>query len=224
MKSILGKKIGMTQIFSENGNAQAVTVVECGPCQVLQRKTTAQDGYSAIQLGFLDKKKSSKPEVGHAKKSGLEKAKKHLKEVIVSEDLQVEAGDIISTAVFNVGEDISVTGTSIGKGFQGAIKRHRFTIGPKSHGSKNHRITGTQGAMDRGGRIPLGQKKPGHMGMDQVTISGLKIINIITEQNVILVSGAIPGPKNGLVVITNRQAEYDAGKFTKETKKTEVAA
>jgi large subunit ribosomal protein L3 len=224
MKSILGKKIGMTQVFKENGTAETVTVVECGPCVVLQRKTKEKDGYSAIQLGFMDKKRSTKPELGLSKKLKLEKAKRYIKEVIVPGDLQIDAGNEITTNVFSVGEAVSVTGTSIGKGFQGAIKRHRFTIGPKSHGSKNHRITGTQGAMDRGGRIPLGQKKPGHMGMDQVTISGLKIVDIITEQNVILVSGAIPGPKNGLVVVSNRKAEYDAGKITKPIEKEKVTA
>jgi large subunit ribosomal protein L3 len=218
MKAILGKKIGMTQIFKDDGSAVAVTVVECGPCTVLQRKTIENDGYSAIQLGFGAKKARNaiKSEQGRAKKANTDVVARYVQEFRVPKDFAVEVGNVLTANIFEAGESVAVTGTTIGKGFQGAIKRHGFTIGPKSHGSKNHRITGTQGAMDRGGRIPTGQKKPGHMGMDQVTMRGLKIVEVLTDKNVVLISGAIPGPKNGLVVVSNRTAEYDASKLTKK--------
>ncbi|MDR2428598.1 MAG: 50S ribosomal protein L3 [Candidatus Margulisbacteria bacterium] len=214
MKSLLGRKIGMTQIFTDDGRAQAVTAVECGPCVVLQaKKKTEKDGYAALKLGFLDLKKSGKADLGAAKKIGLEKAKKYIREVRVPETLDIPAGSVLNCDIFAAGEKISVTGSSIGKGFQGAIKRHGFTIGPRSHGSKNNRITGSQRFMDRGGRIPCGAKMPGQMGNARVTIRGLKVVEVLSDKNVILVSGAIPGPKNGLVVVSNRHAEYDAGKI-----------
>ncbi|MDR2430775.1 MAG: 50S ribosomal protein L3 [Candidatus Margulisbacteria bacterium] len=215
MKSILGRKIGMTQVFTDDGLAKAVTVIECGPCVVLQaKKKSGKDGYSALQLGFLDKKYARRPELGAAKKAGLGKAKKYVREVRVPDTLDLPAGSILNASIFEAGEAVSVTGTSIGKGFQGAIKRHKFTIGPRSHGSKNNRITGSQRFMDRGGRIPYGAKMPGRMGGERVTMRGLKIVEVLSDKNVILVSGAIPGPQNGLVVVSNRQAEYDAGKIT----------
>jgi len=203
MKTILGKKIGMTQVFKEDGTAVAVTVVECGPCVVLQRKTEEKDGYSAIQIGFGAKKaqNTNKAEKGIAKKANTEVVPRYVREIRVAKDYAAEVGSVLKADMFAAGDAVAVTGTMIGKGFQGAIKRHGFTLGPQSHGSKNNRITGTQGAMDRGGRIPTGQKKPGHMGLDQVTIRGLKIIEVLTDKNVVLISGAIPGPKNGLVVV-----------------------
>lgn len=203
MKTILGKKIGMTQVFKEDGTAVAVTVVECGPCVVLQRKTEDKDGYSAIQVGFGAKKarNTNKSEQGRAKKANTEVVPQYVREIRVAKDYAAEVGSVLKADIFAAGDDVAVTGTTIGKGFQGAIKRHGFTLGPQSHGSKNNRITGTQGAMDRGGRIPTGQKKPGHMGLDQVTIRGLKIVEVLTDKNVVLISGAIPGPKNGLVVV-----------------------
>ena len=143
MKSILGRKIGMTQVFTEDGLAQAVTVIECGPCVVLQaKKKSGKDGYSAIKLAFLDKKNASKAELGVAQKAGLAKAARYVREVRVPDTLDIPAGSVLGSSIFAAGEAVSVTGTSIGKGFQGAIKRHRFTIGPRSHGSKNNRITG----------------------------------------------------------------------------------
>lgn len=203
MKTILGKKIGMTQVFKEDGTAVAVTVVECGPCVVLQRKTEEKDGYSAIQVGFGAKKtrNANKAELGRAKKANTEVVPQYVREIRVAKDYAAEVGSVLKADIFAAGDNVAVTGTTIGKGFQGAIKRHGFTLGPQSHGSKNNRITGTQGAMDRGGRIPTGQKKPGHMGLDQVTMRGLKIIEVLTDKNVVLISGAIPGPKNGLVVV-----------------------
>ncbi|GBR75803.1 50S ribosomal protein L3 [Candidatus Termititenax persephonae] len=214
MKSILGRKIGMTQVFTADGLAQAVTVIECGPCVVLQaKKKDGPDGYSALRLGFLDQKQANKADLGSAKKVNLEKAKRYIREVRVPAALDIPAGSVIDSSLFVAGEKVSVSGTSIGKGFQGAIKRHGFTIGPRSHGSKNNRITGSQRFMDRGGRIPSGAKMPGHMGAERVTIRGLKVVEVLPDKNVILVSGAIPGPKNGLVVVSNRHAEYDAGKI-----------
>ena len=214
MKSLLGRKIGMTQIFTDDGRAQAVTAVECGPCVVLQAKRkTEKDNYSALKLGFLDLKKANKAGLSPAKKIDLDKAKKYVREVRVPDTLDIPAGSVLNCDIFAAGEKISVTGTSIGKGFQGAIKRHGFTIGPRSHGSKNNRITGSQRFMDRGGRIPCGAKMPGQMGNARVTIRGLKVVEVLSDKNVILVSGAIPGPKNGLVVVSNRHAEYDAEKI-----------
>jgi len=215
MKSILGRKIGMTQVFGDDGLVQAVTVIECGPCVVLQaKKKSGKDGYSALKLGFLDQKKSDKASLGIAKKAGLEKAKRYVREIRIPDTLDIPAGSVLNASIFEAGEAVSVTGTSIGKGFQGAIKRHGFTIGPQSHGSKNNRITGSQRFVAKQGHIPSGAKMPGHMGLDRVTIRGLKIVEVLSDKNVILVSGAIPGPKNGLVVVSNRKAEYDAGKIT----------
>jgi len=178
------------------------------------KKKSGKDGYSALQLGFLTKKNAVKAELGAVKKAGQEKASKYVREVRVPDALDIPAGSVLNASIFEAGEAVSVTGTSIGKGFQGAIKRHKFTIGPQSHGSKNNRITGSQRFMARGGRIPYGAKMPGHMGADRVTIRGLKIVEVLSDKNVILVSGAIPGPKNGLVVVSNRKAEYDAEKIT----------
>lgn len=217
MKSILGRKIGMTQVFTEDGLAKAVTVIECGPCVVLQaKKKSGKDGYSALKLGFLDKKNADRASMGIAQKAGLEKAKKYVREVRVPETLDIPAGSVLTADIFEAGEDISVTGTSIGKGFQGAIKRHGFTIGARSHGSKNNRVTGSQRFLAKQGHIPYGAKMPGRMGTDRVTIRGLKVVEVLNDKNVILVSGAIPGPKNGLVVVSNRKAEYDAGKIVKQ--------
>ena len=155
MKTILGKKIGMTQVFKEDGTAVAVTVVECGPCVVLQRKTDEKDGYSAIQVGFGAKKarNTNKAEQGRAKKVNTEVVPQYVREIRVAKNVTAEVGSVLKADMFAAGDNVAVTGITIGKGFQGAIKRHGFTIGPKSHGSKNHRITGTQGAMDRGGLI-----------------------------------------------------------------------
>ena len=210
MKAILGVKIGMTQVYQEDGATQVVTAVQCGPCTVLQCKTQEQDGYSALQLGFLERAKASKPRLGHMKASGLEKASRYIKEVRLESDSALKVGDSLAADIFEIGEDVWVTGTSIGKGFQGAIKRWNFSKGPQSHGSKNNRISGAMGAMDRGGMVPKGKKKAGHMGREQVTIRGLKIVDVLKAENVLLVSGAIPGPKNGLVVISNPKAEYAA--------------
>jgi large subunit ribosomal protein L3 len=221
MKSVLGRKIGMTQIFDEKGDVHTVTVVDCAQCIVLQRKTKAKDGYSAIQLGLGEVKKATKAKLGHAKKAGLEKAKKFVREIRIPENLDINAGTVITPdKIFTIGEKISVTGTTIGKGFTGPIKRWNFTLGPSSHGSKNHRVHGAMPVTDRGGRVPKGSKSSGHYGVDQVTITGLSIVDIISDKQVILVSGAIPGPKNGLVVVSNRKAEYDAGKLAiQEVKK-----
>ncbi len=204
----------MTQIFLPDGNVQAITVVEAGPCVVLQRKTVERDGYSAIQLGFADKKEknTTKPEAGHVKKSGLKVAKRHIKEMRVPAELQVNEGSLITTDVFAVNEVVKVTGKTMGRGFQGAIKRHGFASGPSSHGSKTHRYPGTLGAGTGKSNVLKGKKQPGHYGNETVTIANLKIVDILPEKNVILISGAIPGPKNSLVLIKNN-SEYDAAKI-----------
>jgi large subunit ribosomal protein L3 len=222
MKALLGKKLGMTQVFKDDGTAVTVSVIECGPCTVMQKKTVEKDGYSSIQIGYQDKKnkKSNKAELGHAKKAGQETVKKYLQEVLVPENSAIEVGSQLTVAQFQAGEDVKVTGTSIGKGFQGTVKRYNFSIGPKSHGSKQHRNPGSIAAGTGRSNVFKGKKQPGRMGGEQVTIRGLKIVEVLSDQNVILVSGAIPGPKNGLVVVNSLQTEYIAeNKASQENEK-----
>lgn len=215
MKAIVGKKLGMTRIFNDDGSMVPVTVVEAGPCIVLQRKTVQKDGYSAIQVGFGAKKenKSNKSELGHVKKAGINNASKYVVEFTVPEDLNVNAGSVIKPTIFDKGEKVSVTGTSIGKGFQGTVKRWGFAIGPLSHGSKTHRGPGTLGPGTGKSNVFKGKKLPGHMGNKKVTIAGLEIVDILEDKNVLLISGAIPGPKNGYVIIKTKGAEFSIDKI-----------
>jgi len=214
MKAILGRKIGMTQIFTADGNVIPVTVVEAGPCVVLQRKTVERDGYSAVQLGFADKKEknTNMPEAGHVKKAGLTVGKRHIKEIRVPAGLVVTEGSLITTDMFAINEVVKVTGTSMGRGFTGAIKRHGFSSGPSGHGSKNHRNPGTIGSGTGKSNVLKGKRQPGHHGNVTKTVSNLKVIDILTDKNVILISGPIPGPKNSLVLIKNN-SEFDAAKI-----------
>ena len=201
MKGILGKKIGMTQVFAKNGKLIPVTVVSIEPNVVMQVKTKETDGYEAIQLGFVSKKEkhSTKAETGHAKKANTA-PKRFLKEIKGVEVSNYELGQEIKCDIFEAGEIVDVTGTSKGKGFQGVIKRHNQTRGPMGHGSQYHRGVGSMGTL-RPMRVFKGKKLPGHMGHETVTIQNLEIIAVDLEENVILVKGNIPGPKNSFVII-----------------------
>lgn len=201
MKGILGKKIGMTQIFNEDGVVVPVTVVEAGPCVVLQKKELQTDGYEAIQLGFEEKKehRSNKPELGHAKKANA-KAQKFIKEVRGVNLADYELGGVVKADIFAAGELVDVTGTSKGKGFAGAIKRHNQARSPMSHGSRYHRGPGSLGAIAPN-RVFKGQTLPGRMGGERVTTQNLEIVRVDADKNLILIKGSVPGPKNSYVVI-----------------------
>ena len=201
-KAIIAKKVGMTQVFSETGNLVPVTVLEAGPCVVVQKKTVENDGYSAVQLGFMDKKEklTVKPEKGHFDKAGIA-PKKVLKEFRLEDAQSYEVGSEIKADVFAAGDKIDVSGTSKGKGYQGAIKRHGQHRGPMAHGSKYHRHAGSNGACSDPSKVFKGKHMPGHMGSEQVTVQNLEIVRVDTENNLLLVKGAVPGPKKSLVTI-----------------------
>ena len=201
MKGILGKKIGMTQIFTEHGEVIPVTVVEAGPVVVTQIKTTENDGYTAIQVGFQDAKEKSlnKPQKGHL--AAANTLKKHLKEFRVDSVEEYTVGQEIKADLFAAGEKIDVTGTSKGKGFQGPIKRHGQSRGPESHGSRYHRRPGSMGACSFPGRVFKNKKLAGHMGSVKVTVQNLEVVRVDADKNLILVKGAIPGPKGSMVTI-----------------------
>lgn len=201
MKGILGKKIGMTQIFTEHGEVIPVTVVEAGPVVVTQIKTTENDGYTAIQVGFQDAKEKSlnKPQKGHL--AAANTLKKHLKEFRVDSVEGYTVGQEIKADLFAAGELIDVTGISKGKGFQGPIKRHGQSRGPETHGSRYHRRPGSMGACSYPGRVFKNKKLAGHMGSVKVTVQNLEVVRIDAEKNLILVKGAIPGAKGSVVTI-----------------------
>lgn len=199
MKGILGRKLGMTQVFTAEGNVVPVTVIEAGPCVVLQKKDRETDGYEAIQLGFQDKKNPIKPETGHAKKAGTA-PKRYIKEIRGVDLSQYEVGQELKADLFAEGEFVDVTGISKGKGYAGTIKRWGQRRGPMSHGSKYHRGPGSMGSI-QANRVPKGKKLPGRMGSDTVTIQNLEVIRVDAERNVILVKGSIPGAKNTFVKI-----------------------
>ncbi|WP_308636585.1 50S ribosomal protein L3 [Paenibacillus silvisoli] len=199
MKGILGKKLGMTQVFTADGNVVPVTVIEAGPCVVLQKKDQENDGYAAIQVGFSDKKESraNKPEIGHAKKAETA-PKRYVREF--KGIAEYEVGQEIKVDVFAAGEFVDVTATSKGKGFQGNIKRWNQSRGPMAHGSRYHRGPGSMGSI-QANRVPKGKHLPGHMGNETVTIQNLEIVRVDAERNVLLVKGSIPGPKNSFVKV-----------------------
>ena len=201
-KGIIGKKIGMTQIFDENGLVIPVTVIEAGPCTVAQVKTVETDGYNAIQLGFgeVNAKHINKPEMGHFAKSKLE-AKKHLREFRLSDISTYKVGDEVKADIFTAGEKVDIQGTSKGKGFQGVIKRHGQSRGPMGHGSMYHRRPGSMGPTSTPGRVFKGKKLPGHMGRVTVTIQNLDVVAVDMDKNVILVKGSVPGAKGSILKI-----------------------
>ncbi|MCC3864605.1 50S ribosomal protein L3 [Terrisporobacter petrolearius] len=201
MKGILGKKIGMTQVFAEAGEVIPVTVVEAGPVVVTQVKTIENDGYNAVQVGFVDAKEKSlnKPQKGHL--AAANTLKKHLKEFRVESVDAYTVGQEIKADVFATGEMIDVTGISKGKGFQGPIKRHGQSRGPETHGSRYHRRPGSMGACSYPGRVFKNKKLAGHMGSVKVTVQNLEVVRVDAEKNFILVKGAIPGAKGSVVTI-----------------------
>ena len=203
-KAILGRKLGMTQIFTEEGRVVPVTVVESGNNLVLRNKTNETDGYNAVQLGFGDikEKNVTKPLKGQFEKAGV-KAVRFIREMRLAAPSEYNVGDTIGVDIFAAGDLVDVVGTSKGKGFAGGIKRHNFARGPMGHGSKSHREPGSTGAMisGPGGRVLKGKKLPGRMGGERVTVQRLTIVRVDTDRNLILIKGAIPGPKKGFVVI-----------------------
>jgi len=201
INGLLGKKIGMTQVYAADGQRIAVTAIEAGPCVVLQKKTVATDGYSAAQVGFLPKRaeRVNKPEMGHFKKTG-KGAFAHLREFPVAED-DCSVGEELTCEIFAAGDRIDVTGISKGKGFQGVIKRWGFSGGRATHGSTFHRAPGSIGQSAWPSKVFRGKKMPGQMGNARVTTHNLVVVDVRPEQNLILVQGAVPGPKNGIVSI-----------------------
>jgi len=200
---LLGKKIGMTRIYSENGSAVAVTVIETGPCVVLQKKSVAKEGYDAIQVGFGSKKESrmNKPETGHAKASG-KGGFYHIKEFRVADSGQFEVGQtILVSDLFKVGDIIDVSGAVKGRGFQGVIRRHGFKGGPSGHGSMFHRAPGSVGCSAWPSRVIKGKKMPGRMGFERVTVKNLEIVKVEEGQNLLAIKGAIPGRIGALLEI-----------------------
>ena len=202
MKNMIGRKIGMTQIFKEDGSVVPVTVVESGPLVVVQKKTIESDGYNAIQVGFENMKEQrvNKPIKGHFNKASVE-YKKYLKEFKVENPDEYEIGQEIKADVFVEGDMIDVTGVSKGKGTQGVIKRHGFSRGRETHGSRFHRSSGGLSAASTPGRVFKGKKMSGRMGNEKVTIQNLEIVSVDAEKNIILIKGAIPGPKKGIITI-----------------------
>lgn len=203
-KAILGTKLGMTQMFYEDGKVVPVTVVLAGPCVVIQKKTGENDGYDAVQVGFGERKESraNKPEKGHFSKADVA-VKKYVRELRLDNAADYNVGDEIKADVFAVGDRVDVTGTSKGKGYAGAIKRWGQSRGPMSHGSGYHRGAGSMGAASSPSRVMKGKKLPGHMGVDKVTVQNLDIVKVDAEKNILFVKGAIPGAKGGLVIIKN---------------------
>ena len=203
-KAILGRKLGMTQIFTEEGQVVPVTVVESGNNVVVQNKTVENDGYNAIQIGFgaIKESKVNSPMKGHFAKAGVAPVK-FVREMRLENASEYNVGDTIGVDIFSAGELVDVTGTSKGKGFAGGIKRHNFARGPMGPGSKSHREPGSTGAMisGHGGRVLKGKKLPGHMGSEKVTVQRLTVVRVDADRNLLLIKGAIPGPKKGLVVV-----------------------
>ena len=204
-KSMIGKKIGMTQIFDETGKVVPVTVIEAGPCVVVQKKTAENDGYDSVQLGFGDVKikNVTKPLQGHFKKADVA-CKKTLKEFRLDDCSALNVGDVLKADVFAVGDAVDVSGTSKGKGFQGAIKRHNQHRLKMTHGTGPvHREAGSMGACSSPSRIYKGKALPGHMGAEKVTVQNLEVVKIDVENNLIALKGAVPGPKGGIVCIVD---------------------
>jgi large subunit ribosomal protein L3 len=206
---LIGKKVGMTQLFDENGKVVPVTVIEAGPCPVVQRKTAASDGYEAIQIGFwpqLKAKRVTKPMRGHFEKVKVA-PQKRLREFRLESAAppSYTVGQVLTVALFEVGEKVRVTGTSKGKGFQGGVKRWGYLGGPETHGSMFHRAPGSIGASSFPSRVFKGHHMPGRMGGALTTVKALKVVKVIPEQNLLLVRGAVPGPAGGLLTILKRR-------------------
>ena len=202
MSALLGKKIGMTNVFSSEGKLVPVTVVQVGPCVVTQIKTNETDGYNALQLGFDEKpvEKLNKPIAGHLKKTG-DKGFRVLREFRTDDAESVEPGATIGIDIFSIGDKVNISGISKGRGFQGTIKRHGFSRGPETHGSRNHRKPGSIGNSAWPGKVFKGKKLPGHMGTNRETVKNLTIVDIKHEDNLLLVKGPLPGFKTGILEV-----------------------
>ena len=201
-KGLIGRKVGMTQIFDEEGKVIPVTAIEVGPCIVTQIKTVEQDGYTAVQLGFgeVKERKLNKPELGHLSKNKLA-PKKYLREFRLDSVEGMKVGDELKADVFAVGDKVDVQGTSKGKGFQGVIKRHGQSRGPMGHGSMYHRRPGSMGPTSTPGSVFPGKNLPGHMGVETVTIQNLEVVKVDLDKNVILVKGSVPGTKGAILKV-----------------------
>ena len=208
-RGILARKLGMTQLFTERGTVVAVTVLDAGDCHVVQRKTVAKEGYDAVQLGFgeMRTRRANKPHLGHFKSVGL-KPLRHLAEIRDAGDPQV--GSTVDVALFTAGDRVTVTGVSQGKSFSGTHKRHKFALGPKTHGSMNYRAPGSIGSVDAA-RVFRGQKMPGHMGVRRTTIRGLEVVRVDAERKLLLIRGNVPGHRNGIVLIRDARATDNLG-------------
>lgn len=214
MKALLGTKLGMTQLFDADGNVARVTLIQAGPCVVTQVKKTETDGYNAVQLGFGEAKHQPKPQEGHLKAAGSNSRKMReiriddvrpgklakAQEAVAAEAMSLEVGAKLDVTVFEAGDEVQVTGTSKGKGFAGTVKRHNFATGPKTHGSRNYRAPGSIGA-GYPEHVFKGMRMAGRMGHEQVTVKGLKIVVVDAAAGLLAISGAVPGPKRGLVMV-----------------------
>jgi large subunit ribosomal protein L3 len=203
VQGIIAKKVGMTQVFAEDGQAVPVTVLKAGPCVVVQRRSKAKDGYSAVQLGLVEERAArhvSKPMQGHFKKAGLPPCRV-LRELRLAETDEVKVGEQVSVALFAPGDAIHVTGTSKGKGFQGVVKRHHFRGGAATHGSMFHRAPGSIGASAFPSRTLKGMRAAGHMGSERVTVRNLEVVRVDAEHNLLVVKGAVPGGSNGYLLV-----------------------
>lgn len=200
ISGILGKKIGMTRVFEEDGTVVPVTAIEAGPCVVTQVKSTEKEGYNAVQLGFGETKRLNRPEKGHLKKLG---SFKHLREFRVEDASEIEPGQKITVEIFEPGDTVAIVGTSKGRGFAGVVKRHGFAGGPKTHGQQDrHRAPGSVGGGTDPGKTFKGQRMAGHMGNARVTARGLKVVQSNADRNLLLIKGSVPGARNGLLMIT----------------------
>lgn len=203
VQGIIGKKLGMTQVYADNGNVVAATVIQAGPCVVVQRKSAQKDGYCAVQLGLVENRKAKK--VAKATKGHFDKASlppcRVLREFKIAEASEVKVGDKVLASSFAVGDKVHVTGISKGKGFQGVVKRHHFAGGDKSHGSMFHRAPGSIGASAFPSRVLKGMRAAGHMGQDRVTVRNLRIVEVDAENNILVVGGALPGAGGGYLVV-----------------------
>ena len=198
-QGIIGRKLGMTQVFTDSGTAEAVTAIEAGPCMVIQVKTAAKEGYNAVQFGFGKAKRLNSPQRGHLKGRG---ELKYLREFRVNDTEAIKIGDKVDAGLFKAGELVDVTGVSKGKGFAGVVKRHHFAGGPKTHGqSDRHRAPGSIGAGSTPGRVFKGMRMAGHMGNRRVTVCRLEVVDVDPARNLLLVKGAVPGARNGLLLI-----------------------
>lgn len=203
MTGLLGRKIGMTQVFDEEGHVVGVTLIEAGPCPVVAVKTVQTDGYNAVQLGFGAKKprRVKKPEAGHFKPAGVEPTR-YLREIRLGEAPELKPGQEVRVDILSPGDMVKVTGATKGRGFQGVVKRHGFSGGEESHGSMSHRVPGSIGQSASPSRVWKGQKLPGRMGNKRVAVRNLRVVGTDTEKNLLMVRGAVPGTRGGLLIIT----------------------